>query len=249
MVLNTILHKTGLHITKGEKADRIPWLLKTIDQSESIIDLIAPILIAKHDLKHFVQVGANDGEKGDPFEDCVRNCNLKGILVEPQPQSCNRLRQRYANNANIIIEESAIGEKGGRFPLYYLDDKTCKPKFDYHYDQLTSGDRNHLENLCKQMGIDLPIREIEVEAVTWSKLLEKNNFPNPDIVIVDTEGMDDLIVNQVNLEQKPPMLIQFEYLHIPTKRLDFCSSRLKDAGYKFIVSEYDLLCIHHQARV
>lgn len=249
MIVNKLLNKIGIHVVQSNCADRIPWMLKMVDQSESVLGLIGPELIRKFELKYFIQVGANDGEKGDPFEKCLRESNLRGILVEPQPLACGRLRERYSGNDKIIIEELAVGESEGTFDLYYLDSKKSKPKFDYHYDQLASGDREHLKQVCRRMGIDLPINKIKVNSVTWSGLLKRHKFPNPDIVLVDTEGMDDLIINQINLEVDCPMLIQFEYIHIPARRLEICSSRLKQAGYTFLMTEYDLLCIHGKARL
>lgn len=249
MLINGILNKFGIHVVKSASAGRIPWMLKMIDQSESILELVGPGLIERFDLKYFVQVGANDGEKGDPFEECLSGGNLCGILVEPQPLACDKLRQKYSGNDKIIVEELAIGVREGAFDLYCLDDKSCKPKFDYHYDQLASGDSNHLKQVCRQMGIDLPIKKIKVNSITWANLLEKHKFPNPDIVLVDTEGMDDMIVNQINLDYNCPMLIQFEYIHIPAKRLEVCSGRLRKAGYTFVMTEYDLLCIHKKAKL
>lgn len=246
-MLNSILHKFGIHISRISNPGKIPWLLKVVDSSNSTLSFIAPTLIDRLSLTSFVQVGANDGEHGDPFETCAKNSELRGILVEPQPRACSKLRKKYIHNPNIIIEDSAIGNANGFLTLYQLDDDNHNPIAGHQYDLVTSSNQTHLNKMRKQMGVDMPIKKLQVPSLTWDALLQKHGFNNPDIVIVDIEGMDDQIVNQINLRDKAPTLIQFEHMHIPSDRLEACTERLMKSGYNFVASEYDVICIHKRA--
>lgn len=44
----------------------------------------------------FRQIGANDGVLGDPLHDSVLRHKLTGLLVEPLPNLCERLKANYA---------------------------------------------------------------------------------------------------------------------------------------------------------
>lgn len=111
-------------------------------------------------------------------------------------------------------------------------------------DLLASGNRQHMERMQSVLGQPGGVHEMKVPTLTWKGLLQKHGMANPDMVIVDTEGMDDVIVNQIELESGGPAFIQFESLHLDAERLSVCTRRLEAGGYRFIMSEYDLLCLH-----
>lgn len=246
--INQTLHRLGLHVTKQADPGRIPWLLKGLDTAPSPLKWLAPEIIRRHGLKTLVQVGANDGDVGDPISACIREFNLQGILVEPQPGPCAVLRKKYEGVDHIAIDQAAISSEAGHITLYYFDSEKISTRSDLEVkaDLLTSGDRKHIEKMRDAMGQAGGIHEMRVPALTWKGLLDKHHLPHPDIVIVDTEGMDDLIVNQIELGANSPSIIQFEHLHIHSSRLEACTKRLHDAGYRFIVSEYDVLSLHQR---
>src|SRR3569623_1506383 len=106
--LNKLLNRLGLQVTKHEAPGRIPWVLKNLDTSPSAFRWTAPELIRRHDLQTFVQVGANDGQCGDPVEACIEAFNLSGVMVEPQPGPCALLRAKHAGHNRNVIDQVAV---------------------------------------------------------------------------------------------------------------------------------------------
>ncbi len=244
--LNKLLNRLGLHVIKNEDPGKIPWVLKNLDTSPSAFRWIAPELIRRHNLKTFFQVGANDGQCGDPIEGCIEAFGLQGVMVEPQPKPCALLKEKYAGNDRVAIDQVAVSEKEGFITLYHFAPEhiATRSAVQVKADLLASTDRGHLEKMRQVMEGTGEIQEMKVPALTWKSLIHKHSLPAPDMVIVDTEGMDDTIVNQVGLGDNAPALIQFEHLHIGAERLEACTGRLRKAGYRFIMSEYDILCLH-----
>lgn len=244
--INHLMHRLGLHVTLHPDPGRIPWILKNLDAAPSPLRWIAPEMIRQHDLKTFIQIGANDGENGDPFSRCIAEFPLQGILVEPQPGACAKLRQKHGSNPRLIIDQVAISETAGHLTLYHFGSENIAVRGDKEVraDLLTSGNREHMERMRDTLGLTSPIEELKVPALTWQGLLQKHGMTTPDMVIVDTEGMDDVIVNQVVTDERGPAFIHFESLHLSSARLERCTDRLEQAGYRFIMSEYDLLCLH-----
>jgi FkbM family methyltransferase len=243
---NQLLHRLDLHLTSQPDPGRIPWILKNLDNAPSPLRWMVPELIRQHDLKTFVQVGANDGEWDDPLSECINKFPIRGIMVEPQPGACAKLKRKYAGNDRVTIEQAAISQNEGFLTLYHLSDDQIsvggeKP---LRSDLLTSGNRAHMEKMRTALGQTCGIEELQVPALTWPSLLRKHGIPNPDMVLVDTEGMDDVIVNQIEHGEHSPAFIQFESLHLDSARLTVCTRRLAEAGYRFVMSEYDLLCLH-----
>lgn len=244
--INSLMHRLGMHVTQHPDPGRLPWILKNLDAAPSPLRWIAPELIRQHDLKTFVQVGANDGENDDPFSRCIAEFPLQGILVEPQPGACAKLRQKHASNPRLIVDQVAISETPGHLTLYHFGSENIEVRSDKEVraDLLTSGSREHMERMRDTLGLTCPIEELKVPALTWQGLLQKHGMSTPDMVIVDTEGMDDVIVNQVATDEHGPAFIQLESLHLSSARLKRCTDRLEKSGYRFIMSEYDLLCLH-----
>src|SRR5271165_1303468 len=55
----------------------------------------------------FVQIGAYDGYDCDPIQKFIRRYGWNGILVEPQPDAFEKLRQNYENFPGLIFERTA----------------------------------------------------------------------------------------------------------------------------------------------
>jgi hypothetical protein len=75
----------------------------------------------------FIQIGAYDGRKDDPIYELVQRNRWSGILVEPQPDIFERLKQNYASFSGLAFEQAAIVEEGTSFSLYKLKGRVCAP--------------------------------------------------------------------------------------------------------------------------
>ena len=66
----------------------------------------------------FLQIGAFDGESGDPIHASVVKFGLHGVLIEPNPHPYQKLLQTYAGHKGLVFENSAVGWNDGSAPLY-----------------------------------------------------------------------------------------------------------------------------------
>jgi hypothetical protein len=71
----------------------------------------------------------------------VRQNRWSGILVEPQPEIFQRLKQSYAGFSRLAFEQAAIVEEGTSLPLYGL-------KGEYAHRSM------RITELCPPSGID-----------------------------------------------------------------------------------------------
>jgi len=71
----------------------------------------------------FIQIGAHDGRKDDPIYELVQRNRWSGILVEPQPDVFQRLKENYAGFSGLAFEQAAIVAEGTCMPLYRVKDE------------------------------------------------------------------------------------------------------------------------------
>ena len=77
------------------------------------------VLIRRSSGEFFViQVGANDGVHADPINKYIINFNWSGVLIEPQPEIFERLKENYKTKKNIFFENSAVTDKSGYGDMY-----------------------------------------------------------------------------------------------------------------------------------
>ena len=72
-----------------------------------IFDLVINNYISKNkdQLFYFIQVGAHNGLKNDPINKYIRQNGWKGILIEPQKNIFNELKENYKEfSKNLILK-------------------------------------------------------------------------------------------------------------------------------------------------
>jgi FkbM family methyltransferase len=204
--------------------------------------LFAEHLISQGNIQTFVQVGSNDGIHNDVLYPLLCKYELKGLLIEPQPGPANRLRELHSRNNDITIVEMAVAQSACNLKLW----RACGEGLinGVKTDALTSFNRSQLEAQLTARGLNLRTEAFEVEAADLKTILQVYELTSPNLVVIDTEGMDHLIVQQLNLKESPPVMIQFESCHIPSYWLETIREHLKNSGYLFVLTERDVIAIH-----
>ena len=97
-LLRKVIRKHGYQIQKYPFAAFSPI---------PVFDLSVQLLMAvRGNRLNFIQVGANDGEYGDPLHRYIFKYPWHGILIEPQPDTFAKLRENYAAMKNRLIFEN-----------------------------------------------------------------------------------------------------------------------------------------------
>ena len=187
-------------------------LVKSVPDIYRPFDVL-PLLIKEHVASNpdffFVQVGANDGEMGDPLRQSVLTYHLSGLLIEPLPDVFTKLRENYRPEPQLRFENVAIATENGRMPMYRV--KVGAP-FPAWYQGMASFRR---ENLARQGIGDSYIEELWVEAVTLRSLFDRHGIDRVNLLQVDTEGYDCQIVMSALESDILPDIINYEHCHAP----------------------------------
>ena len=172
----------------------------------------------------FVQIGANDGVGNDPFVDVMTRFSWRGVCVEPQPKAFAALKENYATNPRVSVENAAVAEATGTrkiFRISFSDESWASRLATLRQDvlekQITSG---YVAAKAKAAGIVPPadkttwIREEEVHTITFADLLTKHKMPKIDALLLDVEGYEWPILKQFDFVRFEPRFIALERMHL-----------------------------------
>ena len=119
-VLNAVVRR--LLAVRGMTLRRLPRTLIERPDSELRIGLehVVAHRMARNPQFFFVQIGAFDGQTGDPIHGFVTTHGWRGILVEPQKRHFEALKATYGGQSDLIFRNVAVGERRESRVLYKI---------------------------------------------------------------------------------------------------------------------------------
>lgn len=206
-----------------------------------------------------VQVGANDGLGGDPVATFIANHPgiSRILLCEPQPEVAKLLRHNYRWHPEAFFFEGAIclpGENAGapllwrvQTDLWELVESKYSRKKNVPSHRAVSGfaslDRDHVvkhfrryayKGFRRKPSVETSIEGIEVPLLTFGQLVR--NFPSfqkVDVLLVDTEGLDNQVVTSALAAGILPAIVYFENKHLSPS--DFHEIRKSLEGHQYFI--------------
>lgn len=181
----------------------------------------------------FVKVGANDGITGDPCSDILANGNSwRGVLVEPVPFLCEKLRDNFQDRRRFAIECCAVGQSGTS-DFFYIDQAAIRHVSDLPawFDQIGSFDSAHI---AKHFGARVSpyVRSLPVQAVPLHKIFERHSVSTCHLLHVDTEGWDYEVLRTLDWFRWKPWMVFVEHKHLSQSDRDGVIGLLRSNGYE-----------------
>ena len=162
----------------------------------------------------------------------------KVLLVEPVPHNVVEIKKNLNNLEGIIIEQFAISDKNETRNFYFVKN-TSIHKLKKHWSSgIGSFNKQHLlDHKSKRFKIEEEdIDKISIEAIRFKDLVDKYNINQIDKLLVDVEGSEFAILNDIDLNSINIKKIIFEYKHFDGyqttgKKLVEILKKLKENGY------------------
>jgi FkbM family methyltransferase len=191
----------------------------------------------------FVQVGSNDGLRGDPLHDLIKsNSQWFGVFIEPVEYVFKRLIKNYGNESRFRFEQIAIGDEAGEHEFYYVSEKAVGVDgLPDKCEQMGSFDRNHILKHSAALHPYIITQRIRCE--TLSSVLDRNRVERVDILHIDTEGYDYHVLRQIDFKRISPKLILYEHIHLKADELQAATDLLCLHGYRCVNFGRDTLAI------
>ncbi len=136
----------------------------------------------------------------------------------------------YTGVPGLSFQPVAVGAEPGVRSIHLVDPRPGDPPW---VGQLASFDRQVVLRHADEVA-DLAdrVREVPVEVVTLTQLLERAGLDRVDVLHVDAEGHDLSIIDQVDPDAPwAPSVIVFEKKHLTPEDFHRSVGRLRHAGY------------------
>lgn len=206
--------------------------VKLPDGKLECIRFVLPHLLSQTSNARLVQIGACDGDVGDPISDSIRHPNVTALLVEPMETPFALLKKRHEGSKNVILEQAAIGLKDGLSTMYRLkrSDKTS----DEEHAKLLQVSSFSKAHIISHGFAESQIEEVQVPSFTLKTLLERHGFERVDVLQIDAEGFDAELVEAALKLPELPTCINFEHLHLKMPARVELYEKLSSSGYLWL---------------
>jgi len=162
----------------------------------------------------------------------------KVLLVEPVPHNVVEIKKNLNNLEGITIEQVALSDKNETRNFYFVKN-TSIHKLKKHWSSgIGSFNKQHLlDHKSKRFKIEEEdIDKISIEAIRFKDLVDKYNINQIDKLLVDVEGSEFIILNDIDLNSIKIKKIIFEYKHFDGyqttgKKLEEILKKFKENGY------------------
>lgn len=193
---------------------------------------------------HFqmVNVGACDGALFDDVTPWLHSIpGSRAMLVEPIPYNQKRLRANYPDTQRFIIEPVAVTRargtirvktfdaaalESGALPIEFIG---CSSITDTN---LMSGKNAWGEADANFNRFAPHLKDIDVPSEPLQALLDRNGIGRIDAFLVDCEGADWMVFDQLDLDRYRPGMIKVEVGALPADEIGLVIVKLKTAGYQ-----------------
>jgi hypothetical protein len=154
------------------------------------------------------------------------------------------LKNNYSNHKNAKIVNCAVGNSGS-IKLYSVKEElinSIKRTYMKNIQKkrivagFVSSDINHVIKHAKKLfheNIDIRecIEEITVQSDNLLKLMEQINENKLDILQIDIKNFNNKIIYNSNIDILKPKIINFKYIHLPSKKFENLINYLNSLNY------------------
>ncbi|MCE2982917.1 MAG: FkbM family methyltransferase, partial [Parachlamydia sp.] len=213
-ILNTVKHPIGINLARHSFTASPFHFLKVA------------FFLLEHKSDALVwQIGAGDGIVADPLRPLLINFDPQALLVEPNPYLFQELEKNYAKNKNANFIKAAVGLSKGKMVLNAVNPfKVIEKGLPEWARGISSAyqNKNPIGGVNSDPATSELIREciesIDVELIEVADLLEKCHGIHPSIIMIDIEGMDDIVLKQIIHQGLLPEIIYYEIQCMPPVR-------------------------------
>ena len=162
----------------------------------------------------------------------------KVLLVEPVPHNVVEIKKNLNNLNGITIEQVALSDKNETKNFYFVKN-TSIHKLKKHWSSgIGSFNKQHLlDHKSKRFKIEEEdIDKISIEVIRFKDLVDKYKINQIDKLLVDVEGSEFAILNDIDLRSININKIIFEYKHFDGyqttgKKLEEILKKFEENGY------------------
>src|SRR5262249_5655181 len=153
-----------------------------------------------------------DGVAGDPIRSMVlSHPGWRGVLVEPQLRAFQRLQRNYASASHRVhFLNCAVSDFSGCIDMYEFDESEIeKLRLPAWSRELASADESHLVRHFPSARRS----KRRVPTMRVSEILDGYGFTMVDLIVMDVEGHERRIIEDIDFASLGVHAVVFEHKH------------------------------------
>ena len=175
----------------------------------------------------------------------------KVLLVEPVPHNVDAIKKNLIHLDNVIIEQVAISNKN-EIKNFYFVKNTSIHKLKKHWSSgIGSFNKQHiLDHKSKRFKVEEEdIEKVSINTIRFKDIVEKYQIKQINKLLIDVEGSEYEILNDIDFNSLNIKEILFEYKHFDGykktgQKLEETLEKLNIYGYKTSkIDEENILAI------
>ena len=183
----------------------------------------------------FVQIGAYDGRAGDPVRPLILNHpDWRGALIEPQTSAFAQLRQNYADvTCDLKFFNCAISTERGHLEMYEIEEsEIARLKLPSWAREISSFSEAHVTRHFPNVRTSKRF----VPVMTLRDVIVDCKFTRVDLIVMDVEGHEFPILDDVDFETLRVRALVFEHKHMVENEYEAALAKLK--AHHFRIRSY-----------
>ena len=163
----------------------------------------------------------------------------KVLLVEPVPHNVTAIKKNLINLENVIIEQVAISNKNEIKNFYFVKEKSIHKLKKHWSSGIGSFDKQHiLDHKSKRFNVEEEdIEKVSINTIRFKDIVKKYQIKQIDKLLIDVEGSEYEILNDIDFNSLDIKKILFEYKHFDGykktgKKLEDILEKLNVNGYQ-----------------
>ncbi len=193
-----------------------------------------------------LQIGAMDGMQFDLLHPHLSAGGWRGILIEPIADMFEKLQQTYVLHPNLTLLNCAIADYNGTLTLQRIDPIAVEQGMipaealgisSAYTDRGIFAHPGFAKRFADVMAHYM--HRVTTPCFTLNHILTQHQVAEIDVVVIDTEGADWMIFQQLDLLQYQPKLICIEHTSLTPEEINACLTHVKSHGYQVALCAED----------
>ena len=175
----------------------------------------------------------------------------KVLLVEPVPHNFVAIKKNLIHLDNVIIEQVAISNKNEIKNFYFVKEKSIHKLKKHWSSGIGSFNKQHiLDHKSKRFNVEEEdIEKVSINTIRFKDIVKKYQIKQINKLLIDVEGSEYEILNDIDFNSLNIKEILFEYKHFDGykktgQKLEEILEKLNIYGYKTSkIDEENILAI------
>ena len=181
-----------------------------------------------------LQIGAMDGVFFDLLQPHLMQGVWHGVLVEPLPDMFAALQKAYAGHPKLKLVNCAVSDHEGTLTFHRINpEAVAKGLLPKEVLGMTTSysDRGFPARPDYAERFAAHVLDVQTPCKPLQNILDEQGVKKIDVVVIDAEGADWMIVQQIDFTRYNPRLILLEFSSLKPQEISDCSLFLSKQRY------------------